>query len=75
MRFHSVEAVILLSQKFWKTCDYRAPYQAMPSKIISMLSLTISILHAKFCTFTCNRVRVRIITRLKKIVLRIYFLK
>ena len=29
------------SQKFWKTCDCSAPYQATKSKIISMLSLKV----------------------------------
>ena len=59
MLFHSIEAVILLSQEFWKICNYSAPYQAKPSKIISVLSFNVSILHAKFRTISCNRIRGR----------------
>ena len=43
--------------KILENLRLQPPYQATPSKIISILSLKISILLAKFCTIPCNTIR------------------
>ena len=37
--------------KFWSSCDYSTPQQAMPAKIIAMSSLKVSTLYANFLQF------------------------
>ena len=49
--------------KFWKICYCSASYPGMPSKLMSKLSSKLSILHTKFCTIPCNRIRDRTIIK------------
>ena len=57
--FNRSHDITILKIKFWKTRDCSLPSKATPSKIISMLSLKISKMRAKFCTIPCNRIRDR----------------
>ena len=52
------------SQNSWKNCDNSASQQGMLAKIISSSFCKVSILHSKFCTISCNRIRGRTITRI-----------
>ena len=59
--------ILHYSKNSGKNCDYSAPYQAIPGKIMTMTSFKVSsILHTKFCTISCNRIRDTAITRIKK---------
>ena len=64
VRFHAIEPKIELSQEMWEKRISSAPYQAISSKLKSMLSLKVNILYAKFCTIPYNRIRERTITRI-----------
>ena len=49
---------------FRRNSEISAIYNAMFAKIISILSCKISIFHAKFCTFPCNRIQSRATTKI-----------
>ena len=52
-----------LSQKFWKSGDY-STQQDMPAKFVSVSSFKVSILHGKFSTISCSRIRGRTATKI-----------
>ena len=63
MWLKSTEHEKCIFPNFWENCGYSVSQQARLTKIISISSFKVSILHAKFCKIPCNRIRDRTVTR------------